>query len=48
MSHNDDERKKIEAETHRYIVARDNKHTSFLEVSQSSVYISGFLTFCLV
>ena len=33
VSYNDDERKKIETETHRTIVSRDNKMTSFLEVS---------------
>ena len=33
VSHNDDERRKIETETHRTIVSRDNKMTSFLEVS---------------
>ena len=35
VSYNDDERKKIETETHRTIVSRDNKMTSFLEVSES-------------
>ena len=34
VSYNDDERRKIEVETHRAIVARDNKMTSFLEVSE--------------
>ena len=33
VAYNDDERKKIEVETHRTIVSRDNKMTSFLEVS---------------
>ena len=33
VAYNDDERKKIEVETHRTIVGRDNKMTSFLEVS---------------
>ena len=33
VSYNEDERKKIEVETHRTIVGRDNKMTSFLEVS---------------
>ena len=33
VPHHDDERRKIEAETHRIIVARDGKMTSFLEVS---------------
>ena len=36
VSYNDDERRKIETETHRTIVSRDNKMTSFLEVSQNS------------
>ena len=35
VSYNDDERRKIETETHRTIVSRDNKMTSFLEVSQN-------------
>ena len=33
VPYDDDDRKKIETETHRTIVARDNKMTSFLEVS---------------
>ena len=33
VAYNEDERKKIEVETHRTIVSRDNKMTSFLEVS---------------
>jgi hypothetical protein len=33
VAYNDAERKKIEIETHRQIVQRDNKMTSFLEVS---------------
>jgi len=33
VSYNDDERKKIEAESHRIVVGRDNKMASFLEVS---------------
>ena len=33
VAYDDDERKKIEVETHRTIVGRDNKMTSFLEVS---------------
>ena len=36
VSYNEDERKKIEVETHRTIVGRDNKMTSFLEVSRQT------------
>ena len=33
VAYNEADKKKIETETHRTIVARDNKMTSFLEVS---------------
>eukprot|EP00806_Schmidingerella_arcuata_P002711 Macronucleus_3451.p2 GENE.Macronucleus_3451~~Macronucleus_3451.p2 ORF type:complete len:143 (+),score=28.40 Macronucleus_3451:1-429(+) len=51
VSHNDDERRKIETETHRIIVSRDNKMASFLEYRNHKIvyrrYAGLFFTLCV-